>query len=435
MNKKISSGAAWTIFHFGSQKVIQLISNLILTRILFPEAFGLMALVNVFLVGLDMFSDLGLRAAVIQKSNGADKDFLKTAWTLQVIRGFGIFGVAVLLAWPISLFYGEPLLFPLIAAVSTTAMIKGFQSIGVAYTQRQIALGRMTAMELVSQVAAAVVMIIAAWQMNSVWALAVGTIFGAFVRVFLSHWLLPSHNAFLLHKKYMLEIFHFGKWIFGSTLLTFVGGRGLAIIQGKLAGVEVLAFITLATTLSWALGDLVSHILNKVLFPYLSRIQRQEPARFNVEFFKLRSIILALVIPGFCLLSFIAQPLIDLLYDERYALTGGFLAIMALGAGIGCLSMIYQNAILAKGETRTQFHFMVIFSVFRISGVVLGFYVAGVWGMLIGSAAAGFLAYLVSLFIAVRRGISMVLIDAVFVGLLGLAALGTYYLNFTPASV
>jgi hypothetical protein len=61
--------------------------DLILTRLLFPEAFGLMALVQVFMGGLQMFSDLGVNMSIIQSKRGEDPDFLNTAWTFQILRG------------------------------------------------------------------------------------------------------------------------------------------------------------------------------------------------------------------------------------------------------------------------------------------------------------------------------------------------------------
>jgi len=63
---KASAGAVWTVVGQGGDQVIRLASNLILTRLLLTEHFGLMALVNVFLVGLWLFSDIGIGPALIQ---------------------------------------------------------------------------------------------------------------------------------------------------------------------------------------------------------------------------------------------------------------------------------------------------------------------------------------------------------------------------------
>ena len=80
-------------------------NHLILTRLLFPELFGLMALVNTFIQGLILFSDIGIKPSIIRSPRGDDPTFFNTAWTLQVIRGFGLWIGCCLIAWPVSQFY------------------------------------------------------------------------------------------------------------------------------------------------------------------------------------------------------------------------------------------------------------------------------------------------------------------------------------------
>ena len=77
----ISSGA------FVLENLFRLVSNLILTRLLFPEDFGLMSLVMVVIAGLQMFADLGISASIVQDDRGDDRRFLDTAWTVQIGRG------------------------------------------------------------------------------------------------------------------------------------------------------------------------------------------------------------------------------------------------------------------------------------------------------------------------------------------------------------
>ena len=69
--------------------VIRFGSNLVLTHLLVPEYFGVMAIVNVTLVGLHMFSDLGVGTAIIQSEHGDQPCFLRTAFSLQVSAGCG----------------------------------------------------------------------------------------------------------------------------------------------------------------------------------------------------------------------------------------------------------------------------------------------------------------------------------------------------------
>src|SRR5205823_683589 len=86
LKKAVLSTAAWTAAGFGTLLLFRFASNAILTYLLDPKVFGLMMLVNVFIVGLHMFTDIGTGLSVIRSPRGDDPDFLNTAWTIQVLR-------------------------------------------------------------------------------------------------------------------------------------------------------------------------------------------------------------------------------------------------------------------------------------------------------------------------------------------------------------
>ncbi|MAM40791.1 MAG: polysaccharide biosynthesis protein, partial [Erythrobacter sp.] len=154
-----------------AQQLIRLGSNLILTRLLFPEAFGLMALVQTFMAGLAMFSDIGIGPSIIQNRRGEDPDFLNTAWTIQVGRGVMLWLGACALAWPAAQFYNEPQLLSLMPAVGLTALIAGFQTTKTVVANRQLRLGRQSAISLATQCIGILVMVVLAWIWPSIWAL------------------------------------------------------------------------------------------------------------------------------------------------------------------------------------------------------------------------------------------------------------------------
>ena len=118
--RALSATLVTIVGHFGGNGV-RLASNLILTRLLLPEHFGIMALVNVALIGLHMFSDVGIGPNVIQHEHGEDRAFLHTAFTVQTARGVWLLIAGCLLAWPIAHFYEIPDLVWMIPIAATTA--------------------------------------------------------------------------------------------------------------------------------------------------------------------------------------------------------------------------------------------------------------------------------------------------------------------------
>ena len=174
LRKLAIRGTVWTLLGYGMSQCLRLGANLCLTRLLVPEMFGLMALVNVFILGLTLFSDIGIAPSIIQHDRGDEPDFLNTAWTLQIIRGVGLWLCCLLLALPVANFYGEPKLSWLIPIVGFTTVISGFNSTALFTFKRQISLGKLTVFELVIQLSSLSIMLAWAWFHRSIWALVVG---------------------------------------------------------------------------------------------------------------------------------------------------------------------------------------------------------------------------------------------------------------------
>lgn len=428
LGAKVRRGSMLTTFGFGFQMFLRLASNLMLTRLLAPESFGLMALAMVVLGGLTMLSDIGTRDAVIRSPRGHEEPFLQTAWTIQVLRGLMIGVVAAALAWPASVLYDQPILFPLISALGLTMVIRGFNSISTVVVNRKLMLGRLTVIEILVQVVAIGVTVTMAWLLESVWALAIGQIASTLLHLVISHKFLPPFpHRFKMERETLSEILVFGRWILLATLFGYFGGQGIAAIQGFLLPIETIGFIVLANKLSWMPGRLVSQVLNKAAYPAIAEIARERPEDIAPALRKIRGALILGIIPLFTALSFLAQPIVDFLYDPRYAQSGAFLSFLALNAGISALSMPYQNVMLAVGESRTHAFIMGCSAALRIAFIFAGFYMGGIIGMLAGIGLATLLIHLLSFSFAFRRGYAGLRLDTIALSILGI--MYAYMLN------
>jgi O-antigen/teichoic acid export membrane protein len=263
----------------------------------------------------------------------------------------------------------------------------------------------------------------AAYVLRSVWALAIGALAGASVRVILSHvWISNFSHRFFIERDAFSEIFRFGRWILLGTLFTFLGGRGLQAIQATFVSIETVGLIAIAMNIAMLPRDLSNRLVRLVGLPAFSEIQRTRPQEMKRLVLKFRLYFFALAIPVFLFLSLIAQPLVDLLYDPRYALAGSFLSLMSLNLAISALAMPYQNVMLASGDSRTHALVMFVTASFQILGVVVGYNIAGLLGMMVGGGLAGLVTYSVSVGFAARRGVATFGLDV----LILLAILASY---------
>lgn len=408
-------GSAWVILGFGAAQIIRLASNLILTRLLFPEAFGLMALVTVFTVGLTMFSDVGIGPSIARSPRGDDPDYLNTAWTIQVFRGFGLWMVAILLAWPVSVFYDEPQLAVLLPISGAALFIAGFDPTRIETANRHLLMGRITLLDLGSQIVGIVAMTLLALWWQSVMALVVGNLVSVTVRLVASNIYLPGdRNRFRWEKEAASDLITYGKWIFLSTVFGFFSLQGDRAILGKYFSLAMLGVYNIGYFMASFPMLLGHNITGRLLIP----IYREKPPGASAEnFAKLRKMRFALT-TGLMflvlLMAFIGQPLIGFLYDARYVDAGAIVVLLACFQIPMVIGMSYDQAALAAGDSRGFFVVSAIKATLRIGLLLVGASGWGLLGALIGLIVAGVLSYPADIWLAIRSRAWDPLHDAVF---------------------
>jgi O-antigen/teichoic acid export membrane protein len=395
--KRLVRGSVWALVGHGGSQLLRLAGNLVLWRLLYAEAFGLMAIVNVFMQGLAMFSDVGIGPSIIQNQRGDETRYLDTAWTIQVVRGFCLFIVAALAAGPVARFYGQPELASLIPVVSAGSILAGFNSTKLFTATRQIALGRLTLVDLVSQAAGLVLMVGWALASRSIWALVAGGVAGNAFRLLLSHVLLPGRiNRLCWEKSSAKALLLFGRWIFMSTLLTFLVMQSDRLVFGKLVSMSMLGVYSIATIWSTFPTQILGHVFQSVLFPMLSRLYN-DGADVGAAYREMRAP--WMIAAGWltaCLVSG-GPTLIRFLYDERAAFAGTVLQILSVGTWFLSLEMSNGSALLAEGKPK----WVAAGSAAKLVGMLilipLGMALHGFPGAIAGFAASELFRYVISL--------------------------------------
>ncbi len=387
LKKLAISGTVWTIAGYGASQILRFGSNLILTRLLFPQFFGLMALINTFIIGLQLFSDIGIGPSIIQNKRGDEPNFLNTAWTLQIIRGFVLWLCCVVIAWPLANFYNEPQLLWLLPVVGFGTVISSFNSTALYTLNRHMAVRQLAIFELGVQVISLTVMIVWAWLKPTIWALVIGNLVGNIVRMVLSHRLIPgSSNRFAWEQEAITALFSFGKWIFVSTALYFLAEQSDRLILGKFISTELLGVYSIAFTLADIPRQILLAVSNKVIFPVFSKFIDLPRSAFRAKIQKNRKFFLIAMALGLTVMVSFGDIFILILYDNRYAQAAWMLPLLALGIWPRVLTQTIDTSLLAIGKA--QYTAFASFSkfIFMIIGLPLGFYLMGIPGAVIAVA-------------------------------------------------
>ena len=404
LSRRAMSGSLWALFGFGGSQVLRLGSNLILTRLLFPEVFGLMALVQVVLGAIQMLSDIGISTSVVRDKRGDDPDYLNSAWTLQVIRGAMIWLLCWLIAYPLASFYEAPELALLIPVVGLSAMIHGFYTPSVMSLKRHVKLKPLIVWELIGQSVAVVSTLLLAWYFRSIWAIAFGGLLGAFVTLILSYRLLPSTRPhFRLEPEALANIYNFGKWIFISSFISFFINKGDVLILGAFLTKENLGVFAIAAIWSKVILELLLKINQLVLLPLYADIGRQGNEESKLAVRKTRLYLLLATLPLVWVLVIGGQFVIDFLYDSRYSSAGWMLQILAVGTIGSIITVTTANALLAFGDSYGFMLFQVARGLLLLACMTFGFHYFGIVGLISGIAASKFLCYPILAFLVKKH--------------------------------
>ena len=400
-------GTIWTTGGYGASQVVRLAVNLVLTRLLQPHMFGLMTLVNIFVQGLQGFSDVGIGPAIIQSKRGDEPAFLNTAWTVQVLRGVMLGGVAALIAWPVARLYGEEELMWLLPVAGLAAVIAGFNSTSLFTLNRHLQVGALTLRMLVAQVVGAAAMLIWAMIHPSVWALLAGNLAAALATVAFSHMLLPGmRNRFQWDRSAAREMMKFGRWIFISTLLTFLALQADRLIFGKLISLHDLGVYGVAAMMAALPTQAILRLGGVVVFPAYSRAMAAGSV-FQHVFDRVRLPLLAGA--GLVTAALVAggHHVIELLYDPRYHRAGWMLQLLAVSGWFQVMQVTNGSALLALGSPRSVAAGNMVKLAAMVAFVPLGFWSHGLLGGIVGIILSDALKYAASSFLAHRKGLHM----------------------------
>ena len=363
LRARILRASAWTMTgHIGSQ-LLRLSSNLIMTRLLVPEMFGVMVLANVILIGLQLFSDLGLGQGIVQSRRGNDLAYLNTVWTAQIIRGGVLWLLAVgiglalhLLAesrWlPTGSVYADPILPYVVTVLSFSALIGGFVSTRLVTANRNLAMGRITLIELISQASALAIMLVWVLWDRSIWALVVGSLAASTLKVFLSHAILPGEkNTLHWDPEAFREILSFGKWIVLTSILGFLAANGDRLLLGGLTDPATLGLYAIAFFMVSALQETSSKLISYVAFPALSEVARERPEDLKRIYYQFRLPVDVFILLATGALFSAGHLLVDFLYDDRYLGAGHMIEILCIGMFEVRFALAVQ-CFMAKGKSR-----------------------------------------------------------------------------------
>jgi O-antigen/teichoic acid export membrane protein len=353
LRQSVIHGSVWTLLSVALSQALRLGKSLILSRLLFPDAYGEMAIVWAVLSCLDLLSDVGLAPGIIRSTRGDDTLFLNTAWTMKIIRGAVLCGITAAIAYPLSRFYVMPHLAVLLPIAGFSIFLEGFSSTKTYSYLRKMHYGRISTIGLVDEFAGLVVTIVWAVMSPTVWALLAGAVAVRISHVLCSHFALPGHgNKFQWDPQAFRELVLFGRWVLFSSAIYVLYSQGDRLILGKYLDANLLGIYAIAMVLSEAVSGMINKLNDTVCFPAISRTALSERDRLRHVLYRIRLGTDIFINIPVGILTIIGAVLVSFLFDPRYHEAGWMLQILCCRLLMISMLAPMSSSLFALGLTR-----------------------------------------------------------------------------------
>jgi len=381
LKKKTIRSVFWVGISSVGLNIFSFFRTVILARLLTPEIFGLMGICLIVKRGIDIFTETGFGAALIhrqEKFEGA-RD---TAFILMVIRGFVLSITVFLIAPLIANYYERPILDSLIKVLGISFVFSGFYNINTVAVQKELDFKQLTYLAQTTSFLNLLMVITLAYYLRSVWALVIAQVLTSLIGSVLSYLIIPGRPRLRFDIKFAKELFGYGKFITGMTIVTFIAAEIDNIVIGKIIGMEALGYYVLAYTLANLPVTHITKVINRTMFPVCSKLQNDLPA-LRAVYLNVLKFVSSLTIPAAVGIAVLAPEIVNVLYGEQWLPAVKVLQIMCV---FSCVLALTSCGYIFNAIGKPNIPFYI--NSFRLALIVLIIYPLTLKFGLIGAAMA-----------------------------------------------
>lgn len=325
-------GIRWT------DRLIGVVSTVILARMLAPEDFGIIAMASLLIGLIDVLLDMGVNITLIQNKDASQDDF-DAAWTLRLIQSCVATLIIFIAAYPAADYFHDAKVTPVIQVLALSVLILGLENIGIVVFQKKMEFGQEFRFFFYKRVGGFLITMVAAWVLHSYWALVIGTLAVRFIGLALSYSMHPMRPRFsMIRMKAMLS---FSSWNLMTGISGYLNASLHRLLVGRREDSAVMGAYTLASDISAMPSSELLAPLNRVLFPMFVEA-KDDSEKFKRLFLLAMGVQAIIGIPAGLGLACVAHELVLAMLGVKWIaavpfvqIMGGINVVLALSASGG----------------------------------------------------------------------------------------------------
>ncbi|HRP31124.1 MAG TPA: lipopolysaccharide biosynthesis protein [Agriterribacter sp.] len=388
IKEKTISGIIWTLAQQTGVQGVNFLVQLCLARILLPEAFGLIAIVQIFIAIGNALMDGGMTASLIRMEKPDQRDF-STVFFINLLSSIVFYLILFIAAPYISEFFKQPLLTPIIRIYPISFVIQALVGVQTAKLTKEMNFKLQMYMQIPATFCGGLVGLLLAYTGAGVWSLVWMQLTTAFLFM-IQHWFRTNWRpSFIIDREKLRFHFNFGYKLTLSSLITSIYIHSYTLIIGKLYSATQLGYFNQANTLRMFPVTNITIALQKVTYPVFSSLQHNNE-KLKQAFKKITSLVFFIICPVMMSLILLASPLFRFALTEKWLPAVPYFQILCISAIVYPHSLYNLNIVLAKG--RSDLHFKL--ELLKKGSSVLFFLLIipfGIWGVVYASALSMFI--------------------------------------------
>ena len=378
----VASGIRWSsIAEIGGQG-LRFVSSIVLARLLSPNDYGLMAMATVVTGLLAACRDAGTGAVIVQKKT-VSRELLSSLFVLN--GGIGVFFFVLLSVFGsvIAEFYQNPEVGPVCQVLGLSFLLGSVGLVDNAVLRREMLFDRLATVTLLVAVVQGGTAISMAYMGYGVWALVGSNVVGELAFSTMMRVRSPWRFELGFRWAHLREVLAFSMNMTAANLVAYLTKGADKLVIGRVLGSSHLGFYSLAYSLCAVPVDAVTGILNRVLFPAMSRLQGDK-AELGRAFERAIGGVSFIVCPAMLGLCVVAAPFVEAVLGPKWRPVVPVVMILSPAAMLSSVGFSTSgNVCLAMGRG----DIMLWWSFIAAAGVALSAMVGVMWGI-VGVALA-----------------------------------------------
>lgn len=374
LNKKIGKATAWSSLTEIISKLVLPIVNIVLARLLLPEAFGIVATITMVISFAEVFTDAGFQKYIVQhefeNEEALDKSTNVAFWS-NFTLSFLICTLIFFFRDKLAELVGNPGLGNSISIASILIIIAAFSSIQMARYKRDFDFKTLFFVRIGTSLIPLVITLPLAFVLRNYWALLIGNfasqLFSATVLTIKSKWKPKFYYSFKLFK----EMFSFSAWTLLESIVIWLTLNIDIFILGNMLDDYYLGIYKTSMTTVNSYMSIITAAIVPVLFSTLSR-QQNDKESFRTTFYIFQKYTSILVLPMSVGIFIFSDLVVKILLGSQWGEAVGFVGLWGLMSGITIIFSHFASEVYrSKGNPRISTFAQLLHIAFLIPTVII----------------------------------------------------------------